>query len=72
MEWKSSPTFCFASCKSQKVNLLKVGEYTELLVLNCYIYKFCMILKLPISRRDNLYLKYKSLTDIRYFTRLTA
>ncbi|MFS7935556.1 putative plus-end-directed kinesin ATPase [Helianthus anomalus] len=30
-----------------------IGEYTELLVLNCYIYKFCMILKLPISHRDN-------------------
>ncbi|MFS7902900.1 hypothetical protein Hanom_Chr01g00016751 [Helianthus anomalus] len=25
-----------------------VGEYTELLVLSCYIYKFNMILKLPI------------------------
>ncbi|MFS7950460.1 hypothetical protein Hanom_Chr07g00583431 [Helianthus anomalus] len=27
-----------------------VGEYTELLVLNCYIYKFYTILKLPISQ----------------------
>ncbi|MFS7973361.1 hypothetical protein Hanom_Chr09g00855731 [Helianthus anomalus] len=25
-------------CKLQKVNLLMVGEYTELVVLNCYIY----------------------------------
>ncbi|MFS8026699.1 hypothetical protein Hanom_Chr16g01489781 [Helianthus anomalus] len=40
-------------CKLQKVNLLVVGEYTELLVLNCYIYKFCMILNLPISHHDN-------------------
>ncbi|KAJ0602866.1 hypothetical protein HanIR_Chr03g0144371 [Helianthus annuus] len=45
---------------------------TELLVLNCYIYKFCIILKLPISHRDKLYFKYRSLTDIRYFTALTA
>ncbi|MFS7924402.1 hypothetical protein Hanom_Chr03g00272171 [Helianthus anomalus] len=45
---------------------------TGLLVLNCYIYKFCIILKLPISHRDNLYLKYRSLTDIRYFIALTA
>ncbi|MFS7926685.1 hypothetical protein Hanom_Chr04g00299991 [Helianthus anomalus] len=59
-------------CKLQKVNLLMVGEYTELLVLNCYIYKFSMILKLPISYRDNRYLKYRSLTDIRYFTALTT
>ncbi|MFS7910121.1 hypothetical protein Hanom_Chr02g00102561 [Helianthus anomalus] len=36
-------------CKLQNVNLLMVGAYTELLVLNYYIYKFCMILKLPIS-----------------------
>ncbi|MFS7963204.1 hypothetical protein Hanom_Chr08g00735331 [Helianthus anomalus] len=28
----------FVFCKLQKVNLLMVGEYTELLVLNCYIY----------------------------------
>ncbi|MFS8017840.1 hypothetical protein Hanom_Chr15g01385131 [Helianthus anomalus] len=49
-----------------------VGEYTELLVLNCYIYKLCMILQLPISHCDNLYLKYRSLTDIRYFTALIA
>ncbi|MFS7962717.1 hypothetical protein Hanom_Chr08g00729851 [Helianthus anomalus] len=59
-------------CKLQKVNLLMVGEYTELLVLTCYIYKFSMILKLPISYRDNRYLKYRSLTDIRYFTALTT
>ncbi|MFS7930427.1 hypothetical protein Hanom_Chr04g00344211 [Helianthus anomalus] len=59
-------------CKLQKVNLLMVGEYTEVLVLNCYIYKFCMILKLPISRQDNRYLKYRSLTDIRFFTTLIA
>ncbi|MFS7963380.1 hypothetical protein Hanom_Chr08g00737391 [Helianthus anomalus] len=32
--------------------------------------KFCMILKLPISHRDNLYLKYRSLTGIRYFIAL--
>ncbi|MFS7919682.1 hypothetical protein Hanom_Chr03g00215561 [Helianthus anomalus] len=52
-------------CKLQKVNLLMVGEYTEMLVLNCYIYKFSMILKLPISHCDNRYLKYRSsLTDI--------
>ncbi|MFS7932647.1 hypothetical protein Hanom_Chr04g00370491 [Helianthus anomalus] len=38
-------------CKLQKVNLLMVGEYTKLLVLSCYIYKFRMILKLPISQR---------------------
>ncbi|MFS7965523.1 hypothetical protein Hanom_Chr09g00763291 [Helianthus anomalus] len=49
-----------------------VGEYTELLVLNCYIYKFCMILKLLASHLSNLYLKYRSLTNIRYFTALTA
>ncbi|MFS7956374.1 hypothetical protein Hanom_Chr07g00653881 [Helianthus anomalus] len=49
-----------------------VGEYTELLVLNCCIYKFYMILRVPISHRDNLYLKYRSLTDIRSFTALTA
>ncbi|MFS7935354.1 hypothetical protein Hanom_Chr05g00402441 [Helianthus anomalus] len=43
-------------CKLQKVYLLMVGEHTELLVLNCYIYiyKF-MILKLPISHGDNRY-----------------
>ncbi|MFS8027417.1 hypothetical protein Hanom_Chr16g01498431 [Helianthus anomalus] len=52
-------------CKFQKVNLLMVGEYTELLVFNFYIYKFSMILKLPISHRDKRYLKYRSLTDIR-------
>ncbi|MFS8022690.1 hypothetical protein Hanom_Chr16g01442461 [Helianthus anomalus] len=50
----------------QKVNLLMVGEYTESLVLNVYIYKSCMILKLPISHCVNLYLKYLSLTDIRF------
>ncbi|MFS7909307.1 hypothetical protein Hanom_Chr01g00093061 [Helianthus anomalus] len=49
-----------------------VGEYTELLVLNCYIYKFCMILKSPISHHGNRYLKYRSLTDIQYFIALTA
>ncbi|MFS7959359.1 hypothetical protein Hanom_Chr08g00690131 [Helianthus anomalus] len=49
-----------------------VREYIELLVLNCYIYKFCLILKLPISHRNNLYLKYRSLIDIRYFTALTT
>ncbi|MFS7956357.1 hypothetical protein Hanom_Chr07g00653691 [Helianthus anomalus] len=49
-----------------------VREYTELLVLSCYIYEFCMILKIPISHRDNLHLKYRSLTNIRYFTALTA
>ncbi|MFS7996480.1 hypothetical protein Hanom_Chr12g01130541 [Helianthus anomalus] len=49
-----------------------VGKYTELLVLNCYIYKFYMILKLPISHRDNLYLKYRSLIDIQFFTALTT
>ncbi|MFS7958263.1 hypothetical protein Hanom_Chr07g00676151 [Helianthus anomalus] len=59
-------------CKLQQVNMLMVGESTEFLVLDYYIYKFCMILKLPISHRDNLYLKYRSLTDIRYFTALTA
>ncbi|MFS7969280.1 hypothetical protein Hanom_Chr09g00807321 [Helianthus anomalus] len=48
-----------------------VGEYTELLVLNCYIYKFYMILKLSTSHRDNLYLKYRSSTDIQSFTALT-
>ncbi|MFS8014986.1 hypothetical protein Hanom_Chr15g01351091 [Helianthus anomalus] len=55
-----------AFCKLQKVNLLMVGEYTELLVLNCYIYKLSMILKLPISQISVLdrYLKYRSLTDI--------
>ncbi|MFS7937738.1 hypothetical protein Hanom_Chr05g00431261 [Helianthus anomalus] len=46
--------------------------YTELLVLNCYIYKFYMILKLSISHCDNLYLKYRSLTDIQFFTALIA
>ncbi|MFS7963488.1 hypothetical protein Hanom_Chr08g00738641 [Helianthus anomalus] len=51
-------------CKLQKVNLLMVGKYAELLVLNCYIYKVSMILNLPISHRDNRYLKYRSLTDI--------
>ncbi|MFS7951816.1 hypothetical protein Hanom_Chr07g00599641 [Helianthus anomalus] len=44
----------------------------QLLVLNCYIYKISMILKLPISHRDNRYLKYRSLTDVRYFTALTT
>ncbi|MFS7948861.1 hypothetical protein Hanom_Chr06g00564821 [Helianthus anomalus] len=49
-----------------------VAEYTELLVLDCYIYTFSMILKLPISHRNNRYLKYRSLNDIRYFTALTT
>ncbi|MFS7983883.1 hypothetical protein Hanom_Chr11g00979881 [Helianthus anomalus] len=49
-----------------------VGEYTELLFINCYINKFYMVLKLPISHCDNLYLKYRSLTDIRFFTAFTA
>ncbi|MFS8019094.1 hypothetical protein Hanom_Chr15g01399781 [Helianthus anomalus] len=49
-----------------------VGEYIELLVLNFYIYKFSMILKLQISHRNNRNLKYWSLTDIRYFTALTT
>ncbi|MFS7956419.1 hypothetical protein Hanom_Chr07g00654421 [Helianthus anomalus] len=49
-----------------------VGEYTELLVFNGYIYKFTVILKLPISHRDYRYLKYRSLTNIRFFTALTA
>ncbi|MFS7910002.1 hypothetical protein Hanom_Chr02g00101151 [Helianthus anomalus] len=51
--------WCFASCK--RLVLLMVGEY---IVLNFYIYKFYMILKLPIPHRDNLYLKYRSLIDI--------
>ncbi|MFS7996432.1 hypothetical protein Hanom_Chr12g01129911 [Helianthus anomalus] len=38
-------------CNLQKVYLLMVGEYTEVLVLNCYIYKFSMILKLLISHQ---------------------
>ncbi|MFS8020499.1 hypothetical protein Hanom_Chr16g01416291 [Helianthus anomalus] len=47
--------------KLQKVNLLMVGEYTELLVLNCCIYiKILQDIKLPVL--------YRSLTDIRYFT----
>ncbi|MFS8004298.1 hypothetical protein Hanom_Chr13g01224131 [Helianthus anomalus] len=41
-------------------------------LLYYYIYKFSMILKLPISHRDSRYLKYRSLTDIRYFTALTT
>ncbi|MFS7890941.1 hypothetical protein Hanom_Chr00s000175g01626951 [Helianthus anomalus] len=49
-----------------------VGENTELLVLNCYIYKFSMILKVPISHRDYRHLGYQSLTDIRFFTTLTT
>ncbi|MFS8030508.1 hypothetical protein Hanom_Chr17g01534881 [Helianthus anomalus] len=49
-----------------------VGEYTEMLVLNWYIYKFSMILILPISHRDYGYLKYWSLTDIRFFTALIS
>ncbi|MFS7937546.1 hypothetical protein Hanom_Chr05g00428931 [Helianthus anomalus] len=49
-----------------------VGENTQLLVFNCYIYKFYMILNSPISHCDNLYLKYRSLTNIRFFTALTA
>ncbi|MFS7935362.1 hypothetical protein Hanom_Chr05g00402521 [Helianthus anomalus] len=49
-----------------------VGEYTELLMLNCYIYKLCIILKSPISHRDNLYLMCRSLNDIHFFTALTA
>ncbi|MFS8013220.1 hypothetical protein Hanom_Chr14g01330241 [Helianthus anomalus] len=49
------------------INLLTAGKYTNLLVLNCYIYQFCMILKLPISHHDNPHLKYQSLTDIRFF-----
>ncbi|MFS8014270.1 hypothetical protein Hanom_Chr15g01342631 [Helianthus anomalus] len=44
------------SCKLQKVNLLMVEKDIELLVLNCYIYKFSMILKLPIYHRDLLYI----------------
>ncbi|MFS7956864.1 putative 1,3-beta-glucan synthase [Helianthus anomalus] len=41
-------------CKLQKVNLLMVGEYIELLSVKLlYIYKLCMILKLPIYHRDN-------------------
>ncbi|MFS8017661.1 hypothetical protein Hanom_Chr15g01383061 [Helianthus anomalus] len=56
-----------AAISLQTVNLLMVGEYTKLIVLNCYIYKLCMILKLPISHRDNLYLKYRSLTNNRFF-----
>ncbi|MFS8022089.1 hypothetical protein Hanom_Chr16g01435411 [Helianthus anomalus] len=59
-------------CKLQRVNLLMVGEYTELLMLNCFIYKFCTVLKLPISHRDNMYLKYRSLTNIRFSTTLIA
>ncbi|MFS8020795.1 hypothetical protein Hanom_Chr16g01419961 [Helianthus anomalus] len=47
-----------------------VGEYTDLLVLNCHIYKFCMKLKLLISHRNYRYLKYRSLADIRFFTAL--
>ncbi|MFS7942796.1 hypothetical protein Hanom_Chr06g00492711 [Helianthus anomalus] len=42
-----------AAISLQKVNLLMVGEDTKLLVLNCYIYKFSMILILPISHHDN-------------------
>ncbi|MFS8008812.1 hypothetical protein Hanom_Chr14g01277281 [Helianthus anomalus] len=51
-----------------------IEEYIELLVIDfyIYIYKFSMILKLPISHRDNRYLKYRSLIDIRYFTALTT
>ncbi|KAJ0823861.1 hypothetical protein HanLR1_Chr00c0163g0722411 [Helianthus annuus] len=52
------------------MQLISVIYRTELLVLNCYIYKFCIILKLLIS--DNLYFKYRSFTDIRYFTALIA
>ncbi|MFS8018911.1 hypothetical protein Hanom_Chr15g01397661 [Helianthus anomalus] len=52
------------------VNLLRVGEYTELFVLNCYRSKFSMISKSPISHRNYRYLKYRSLTDIRFFTML--
>ncbi|MFS7943480.1 hypothetical protein Hanom_Chr06g00500731 [Helianthus anomalus] len=46
------------------------GEYIELLVLNCHIYKFNMLLKLPISHCDYRYLQYRSLTDIRLFYRI--
>ncbi|MFS7889550.1 hypothetical protein Hanom_Chr00s000004g01608331 [Helianthus anomalus] len=46
-----------------------VGEYTELLKLNCYTYKFCMILN---YQYPNLYFEYLSLTDIQYFTTLTT
>ncbi|MFS7902993.1 hypothetical protein Hanom_Chr01g00018381 [Helianthus anomalus] len=42
-------------CKLQKVNFVSVK------LLHIKI----KILKLPISHRDNLYLKYPSLTDIR-------
>ncbi|MFS8031579.1 hypothetical protein Hanom_Chr17g01547531 [Helianthus anomalus] len=50
-----------------------VGKYTILLVINCYIFKFSMILRLPISHRDYRYLKYRSLIDIRFFfTAFTA
>ncbi|MFS8020918.1 hypothetical protein Hanom_Chr16g01421421 [Helianthus anomalus] len=47
-----------------------VGEYTELFMLNCYLYKLRMILKLLISYRDKRYLKYRPLTKIRYFITL--
>ncbi|MFS7994326.1 hypothetical protein Hanom_Chr12g01104591 [Helianthus anomalus] len=49
-----------------------VGECTELLVLNCYIYYFSMKLKLQISHCDNLYSKCRSLTSIRFISALTA
>ncbi|MFS7969925.1 hypothetical protein Hanom_Chr09g00814961 [Helianthus anomalus] len=59
-------------CKLQKINLLMIGEYTKWIVLNCYIYKLSMIIKLLISHHDNRYLKYRPLTDIQYFTALTT
>ncbi|KAJ0796427.1 hypothetical protein HanPI659440_Chr04g0162091 [Helianthus annuus] len=59
-------------CKLQKVNLLMVGEYTEWFVLNCYIYKFYMILKLPISRRDNLFSQISVLDRYPIFCRINC
>ncbi|MFS7983100.1 hypothetical protein Hanom_Chr11g00970551 [Helianthus anomalus] len=51
--------------------MVAIDNYAKLLVLNCYIYKFSMILKLPISHHDYRYLKYRSLTNTRFFTALT-
>ncbi|MFS7987276.1 hypothetical protein Hanom_Chr11g01020531 [Helianthus anomalus] len=42
-----------------------------MLVVKLLHIKIYIILKLPISHRDDVCLKYRSLTDIRFFTALT-
>ncbi|MFS7927793.1 hypothetical protein Hanom_Chr04g00313291 [Helianthus anomalus] len=44
----------------------------QLLSVKLLYIKILHDIKLPISHRDSLHLKYRSLTNIRYFTALTA